>query len=105
VPTTEEVLDHHMKVLANGDIAALMEDYAEDAVLIAGPEPAKGKAAVEGFFGAVAANGGISVTEDVRVVEGDFAYIVWHSDQIPFGTDTFVVRDGKIVLQTVALKF
>jgi len=37
------------------------------------------------------------------VVEGDLAYITWHTDQVPFGSDTFVIRDGKIVYQTVAV--
>jgi hypothetical protein len=45
------------------------------------------------------------MTEDARAVEGEIAYITWHTDQIAFGTDTFVVRDGKIVAQTVAMKF
>ncbi len=36
-------------------------------------------------------------------VEGDVAYIVWAAgDFAPLGTDTFVIRGGKIVLQTFA---
>jgi hypothetical protein len=39
-------------------------------------------------------------------IDGEVAYIVWagQSEQldVSFATDTFVVRDGKIVLQTFA---
>src|SRR4051812_44205508 len=35
--TTLEVLDRHLKALEAGDLAALMDDYADDAVMIVGP--------------------------------------------------------------------
>ena len=66
-------------------------------------QPLRGKAAIEQMFKNIAANPP-KIVEDVRVVDGDFAYITWHSDQLPFGTDTFALRDGKIVCQTVAIK-
>jgi hypothetical protein len=41
-------------------------------------------------------------------VEGEVAYIIWHakcaSADIVFGTDTFIIRDGKIAVQTFAVK-
>jgi hypothetical protein len=41
-----------------------------------------------------------------QVVEGEVAYILWsgHSPfyNAPFATDTFVIRNGKIVAQTFA---
>ena len=38
-----------------------------------------------------------------QVAEGEIAYIVWTAgDLAPLGTDTFVIRDGKIVVQTFA---
>ena len=41
-------------------------------------------------------------------VQGDVAYMVWHftndSVDIELGTDTFLIRDGKIVLQTFAAR-
>ena len=39
-----------------------------------------------------------------RDVEGDYVLVMWKSDQVRLGTDTFVVRDGKIVLQTVVVE-
>jgi len=41
-------------------------------------------------------------------IEGDYAYIVWSADTpdniYDFGSDTFVVKNGKIVAQTFAGK-
>ena len=101
--STGEILERHMAALAAGDVDALMRDYADDAVMISGPEPIRGRDGIEQVFKAVAANPP-QIVEEVRVVEGDFAYITWHSNHMAFGTDTFVVRDGKIVCQTVAYK-
>jgi hypothetical protein len=43
-----------------------------------------------------------------QVVEGDYAYILWSAETADnvyeVGTDTFVVRDGKIVAQSFAAK-
>jgi hypothetical protein len=45
---------------------------------------------------------------DASHIEGDVAYILWHADcasaVVALGTDTFVVRDGKIAVQTFAVK-
>jgi uncharacterized protein (TIGR02246 family) len=99
---TAAILQRHMDGLAAGDLAAIMSDYDGDAVLISGPNTIRGRDAIEQMFKAVAANPP-KLTEDVRVVEGDVAYVTWHTADIPFGTDTFVMRDGKIVCQTVGV--
>jgi hypothetical protein len=45
---------------------------------------------------------------DALQVEDDLACIVWHARcataDVAFGTDTFVIRDGKIARQTWAAK-
>jgi len=39
-----------------------------------------------------------------RHLEGDVAFILWSAGAaIPFGSDTFVVRGGKIIAQTGAV--
>jgi hypothetical protein len=41
-----------------------------------------------------------------QIIEGEIAYVVWSAEsgklKIPFATDTLIVRDGKIIAQTVA---
>jgi len=43
-----------------------------------------------------------------QLVEGEIAYIVWSAEsqryRIPLATDTYVIRDGKIVAQTFAAR-
>lgn len=37
-----------------------------------------------------------------HAVEGEIAYVVWKADPfIPTAADTFLIRDGKILVQTV----
>ena len=100
---TKAVLDRHMEVLAAGDLDALMEDYAEDSVFISNlGGMVKGLDAIRAVFSATA---GVAPTIErtAEHIDGDVAFITWAGDGLPFGTDTFVLRDGKIVLQTVAI--
>src|SRR3954471_16925679 len=99
--STAEILERHMTALAAGDVDALMRDYADDAVFIGGPDPIRGRDGIEQMFKAISANPP-QIDEQARGVEGGFAYIPWSSAHMKVGTDTFVVREGKIVCQTVA---
>jgi len=110
--TTQQVLDHHLDTLLKGDLDGLVSDYTDDSILI-GPEgPVKGLQAIRTMFaGAIASlfkPGTYAFTLDTTHVAGDVAYIVWHarcgSLNVALGTDTFVVRDGKIAVQTFAAK-
>ena len=51
---------------------------------------------------------GMSFDLQQQEVDGDTAYIVWTAEtadsHFEIGTDTFIVRDGKIVMQTFAGK-
>ena len=38
-------------------------------------------------------------------VDGDRSFVTWKAEGIALGTDTVVVRDGKIAAQTVVLHF
>jgi hypothetical protein len=38
-----------------------------------------------------------------ELFDGEIGYIAWKMPGVALGTDTFVVRDGKIVAQTVAI--
>jgi hypothetical protein len=45
---------------------------------------------------------------DAEHIAGDIAYIAWRAScataEVALGTDTFVIRNGKIVAQTFAAK-
>src|SRR5262245_19943151 len=100
---TKAVLDHHGAALKARDVDAVMEDYTEESVFISNLGGVlKGLDAIRAVFDAVAKAGGSS-TETAQHIDGDFAYVTWTADGVTFGSDTFVIRDGKIACQTVAM--
>jgi ketosteroid isomerase-like protein len=107
---TEKTLLHHWQAFGAGDVEAIMADYAEDAVLISPEGTLKGHAQIRSLFTQIFTNmfppAGSSLNLTKQIVEGEIAYILWSGSsphcKVPFGTDTFVIRDGKIVAQTFA---
>ena len=78
-----------------------------------GPDGAvKGRQAIRAFFesglDSLFKPGTYEFTMDTLQVADDVAYIVWHANcasaDIVFGTDTFLIRDGKVAVQTFAAK-
>ena len=109
--TTNVVLDHHLKCFADGDLDGILADYSSDAVLLAPTGPLRGPDALRPLFQALFlefAKPGSSFTMQQRFVDGDYAYILWTAEtsdnSYEFATDTFVVRNGKIVAQSFAAK-
>jgi ketosteroid isomerase-like protein len=112
VRSTREVFEHHARALGGGDVDAILSDYTDDSVLITSNGVIKGsraiRAAFEGFVSGLFKPGTYEITMDKLSVEGEIAYAIWHarcaSVDVVLGTDTFVVRDGKIAVQTFAAK-
>jgi ketosteroid isomerase-like protein len=99
---TRAVVERHMEALHSGDIDRVMEDYTEESVFIINLGGVFiGKEAIRPFFEASAGMPGF--TETVAFAEGDAYYVTWTADGITLGSDTIVVRDGKIALQTVVV--
>lgn len=102
------VLHHHLAAFGAGDVDEIVADYTEDAVLITANGVTRGvdalRTAFSGFFAGLFAPGTYEFALDSERVEGEVAHITWHATcsttEIPLGTDTFVIRDGKIVAQT-----
>ena len=115
--STKEVLERHLKCFGAGDLAGLLADYAPEVVVFrpfgfAGAGGvAKGLTAIGPVFSAVLAEFARPGTRfEIRqqAIEGDYAYIVWEAETADniyeLGSDTFVVKDGKIVAQSFAGK-
>jgi SnoaL-like domain len=107
---TEKTLLRHWQGFVAGDVERIMADYAEDAVLISPEGTLRGHAQIRSLFTQIFADmfppAGSSLNLAKQIVEGEIAYILWSGIspryKVPFGTDTFVIRDGKIVAQTFA---
>jgi len=109
--TTNDVLDNHLKCFGENDLDGVLADYSSDVVLFIPDRPLKGLAAIKPFFQAIFsefAKPGASFTMRQRYIDGDYAYILWSAEtadnSYELATDTFVVRNGKIVAQSFAAK-
>jgi len=109
--STKEVLDHHLSCFGAGDLSGILSDYSPDAVLFTPDGALRGLEAIKPLFQgmfAEFAKPGATFSMQRQSVEGDYAYILWSAETADnvyeMGTDTFVVRDGKIVAQSLAGK-
>ena len=111
MPTTNDVLNQHLKSFGENDLDGILADYSTDAVLFIPGRPLRGTDAIKPFFQAFLsefAKPGASFSMREQCVEGEYAYILWSAEtadnSYEAATDTFVVRDGKIVAQSFAAK-
>jgi uncharacterized protein (TIGR02246 family) len=107
--TTEDVLDHHLEAFGAQDIENTMADYADDAVLITQDETHRGREEITALFEQLFtefSKPDVTFSLEERAVEDEYAYIVWQAEtpdnDYEFATDTFVIREGEIVAQTLA---
>ena len=108
---TEAVLEHHLASFNALDMDATLADYAPDAVFISPLGTVRGTDGIKAVFEEMMAEFGQPGTSFEilkQIIEGDIAYIIWKAETADnlyeFGTDTFLIRDGKILQQTLALK-
>ena len=109
--STKDVVDNHLECFRNRHLEGILSDYAAGAVLFTPEGVLKGRDAIKPLFQrmlAEFAKPGVSFDMKQASVEGDYAYIVWQA-QTPdniyeLGTDTFVVRNGDIIVQSFAAK-
>src|SRR6185437_47259 len=109
--TTSDILNQHLKRFGERDLDGVLADYSPDAVLFVPDGPLRGPAAIKPFFqGLIAEFSEPGATFSLRKYhsEGDYAYILWSAETAAniyeAATDTFVVRNGKIVAQSFAAK-
>jgi ketosteroid isomerase-like protein len=109
----ETIVAHHLASAERGDVDALMADYAADAVLITPDTAITGRSAIRAVFqrlvGGNSAPGSRQGALQVQkqVFKGSVGYLLWvqHAgtpDEVR-GSDTFFIRDGKIIAQTVVM--
>ena len=107
----KDVVNRHLKCFSEGDLDGVLSDYAPGAVLFTPNGPLKGVQAIQPLFEAMIAEfekPGATFHLQQMFVQGDYVYILWTGETADtvyeLGTDTFVVRDGKIVAQSFAAK-
>ena len=86
----------------------MLSDYDDNACFYSEAATYRGKQEIGAFFENFIASMPPDAAERFALrslrVEGDLGYITWSAGRdIPLGTDTFVVRNGRIVSQTFAM--
>lgn len=110
--SAEQVLARHWRDFQAGDVESIMSDYAADAVLISTMGVLKGHQQIREAFVSIFSHlfppGASTLKLEKQIIEGETAFIVWSGNapkfDVPFATDTFWIRNGKIVTQTFAAK-
>jgi ketosteroid isomerase-like protein len=107
--STRDVIDSHVKYFGARDLGGILSDYAADAILFTPGGPLRGIDAIRTLFQAMLAEfGKPGATFNLKhvSVDGDYGYILWSAETADnvyeMVTDTFVVRDGRIAVQSFA---
>jgi ketosteroid isomerase-like protein len=107
--TAEQLIALHLQRFAQRDIDGLMSEYAADVVFITRDKVLHGPDEVRPLLAEILAEfsqPGVTFELLARRSEGDYAYITWTAEtpqhHYALGSDTFVVRNGQIVMQSSA---
>ena len=106
---TEIVLQNHLTAAPAG-LDTIMQDYAEDSVLVTQEAAYHGPAEIRHFFAVLLEGLSPGVFDRFtlrrREVVGEWAYILWDAKPwVTLATDTFAIRNGKIRFQTFTANF
>lgn len=106
--SAEAALAHHLQAIETRNVDTILEDYADDAILITEHVTVRGREQLRPYFTKALEVFTPEVWSQFRILRQDFAedvaYMVFKiGPAIPLGTDTFVVRDNKIVIHTSAV--
>jgi hypothetical protein len=106
---TQAVLDHHWETFVSNDLEGVMEDYTEESVLITPDATYEGLEEIrQNFINAFKAFPvqTSTLTLNQNKVVKDVGYILWEADTpemtLTYATDSFIIRNGKIIRQTYA---
>jgi ketosteroid isomerase-like protein len=108
---TREMLARHLECFAKLDLAGTMTDYAEESRLFSPGGVIHGTESIREFYGTLFdefKKPGTSFDLLQQEVDDNTAYIVWKAETaenlFELCTDTFIVENGEIMIQTFAGK-
>ena len=105
--TPEEVFAHHGSTLGAGDLEGILDDYADDAILVVNSEIHRGREGARQVFTQLLSDVPEAEWDLSTIFADDVLYLEWSAvaagvgRRVDDGIDTFVFRDGKIWVQTV----
>jgi ketosteroid isomerase-like protein len=105
--STKSVIDSHLQAFSRKSVDGVLRDYTDESVLIVSDGTFRGLSEIRGFFDAMIGALPEGFLEAFKMNRQEFAgelgHIAWEaSPWVRLGTDTFIVKNGKIVMQTFA---
>jgi predicted SnoaL-like aldol condensation-catalyzing enzyme len=104
---SKEIVLHHLNSFVENNIEGVLSDYTNESVLITQAATYSSLEEISAFFIDLNIHfpqQGSNFVLDKIVAKDDLVYIVWHATtpslQVPIGSDTFIIKDGKIYQQT-----
>ena len=107
---TKQVFKHHDEAFGRYDLKAVLDDYTEESMIITPDGTYTGLKQIKGFFEDVfklfPKDSSIEGASLKEVITKDIVYTIWKAKtpkiNLDYATETFFIRDGKIIRQTVA---
>lgn len=107
--STKDVVMNHLNSFIANNLDAVISDYTSSSVLITQEATYTGPEEIRLFFAALMQHfptGKSNFELDKLEVQEDMAFIIWHATtpslEVLLGTDTFIIKAGKIQQQTFA---
>ncbi|QIE26610.1 hypothetical protein SBC1_41140 (plasmid) [Caballeronia sp. SBC1] len=102
--TTQQVFDHHLGAFAQG-LDELLKDYDDRSTIITPDKTYSGSTEIRAFFKAFLEKADPGFWPAFKITSsctmGEVAYLAWEAKPwVTLATDTLVVKDGKIAVQT-----
>jgi hypothetical protein len=104
-----DIINHHLTAFMENNIVEIMADYGETSSVITPDSTYTGLASIEAFFTGLLPSfptEGTTINMDRMYSIDNLVYIVWNGGSptldVPLGTDTFIIEEGKIEYQTFA---
>jgi hypothetical protein len=105
--TTKEVFEDHLQKRREGDLEGdIQTNYHPDVVFLTGTGTFHGHDGVRQSAAELERYlGGNDFEFKTKLVEGEYAFLEWNGfnneKTVHDGADSFVIRDGKIVMQSI----
>jgi len=107
--STRSVLERHLSAFLDGRLQGVIADYTSESILVTREATYKGQGEIKKFFAELLAKypkqGSTFIVDKLEIID-EMGYLIWHGKtptlDIPFATDTFLIKDGKIHQQTFA---
>jgi ketosteroid isomerase-like protein len=104
--TIEAVMQHHAQALLSGNLDELLKDYTKDSVMFTPMETYKGPERIREAFAGLMKMLPPEAIANFRItkqeIQGEYVYVLWTAlPTFPSAGDTFHVRNGKIIMQSV----